>query len=1189
MLITTSKEALAILDGLLDTRSLTQIQEFVFDRAWEGDSYAAIAERSGYDEDYIKAVGARLWKSISQLLGIRVNKNNLRSAFGQYARNIRETDNIGLNLRAEIEDLKRVDWGEAPDLACFYGRQAELARLTQWISIDKCKLVALLGMGGIGKTTALTQLASQLADTQEFEYIIWRSLRNAPPLERLLADLILFLSNRLETTVEINILLEQLRTSRCLVILDNWETILDPDRMGEFRAGYEGYSELLELIGTTAHQSCVAITSRERPVVLMPLEGIESKVQILRLQGSSEAVSGILADRQLQGTVADLAELGDRYSNNPLAMKIVATSIDSLFDRNVRAFLNEDTLAFSGIRLLLDRQFQRLSELETSVMYWLAINRDGTTLAELERELVPSVPKGKILETLESLYGRSLIEKNLAQFTPQPVVMEYAIDRLIETAISEICQQAPQILFTHALIEAQAPEYIRESQRKTILSPLLDRLASQLGDRTTLIHLFQQNLALLQSQQYRQAAIDPLDLQPLGYGAGNLINLLCHLQADLTGANFSGLTIRQAYLRDTSLHQVNFTNVNSIQCAFAETMSDVYGLAFSPDGTLVAMVGITGILSVYRVTTGEWLYAIAAHGSVSMGVVFDGAGTSLFTCSFDRQICQWDAATGNCLRSWRADSSIWDIALSPDDKYLASGHEHNTIQIWDLQTLQQIQILSEHGGMVTCIDFHPQLPLLVSSSVDGTFKLWDYQTGKCLKTVTEHTNVVWEVKFQPQGTGVASVSNDGLAKLWNLELDCLHTFEVGIVIGHPIAFSPDGQLFACGCNDAKIRLWDVESGRLVRVLPSGRNLWNVIFSPDGRTVVSSSDAAQVKFWDVQLGQCTKTLQGEFINFWSIGFNPQGTLLASGGDDLRVRLWDVAGGKCVQTLTGHTSRIATVLFHPHQPLLASCGYDGMIKLWDLQGRCLQTLVESAGSRIQKIAFHPTQPLLLSGGYETPKRLWDLATGRSIGTLDLPDDSAIPYRIAFAFHPQGNLLASGNGSGLLLLWDVELGALIWQLPAHQMPLWTLDFHPDGHLIATGGHDGTVKLWDTATGECVKALDGFNGKVMSVNFSQDGTLLAISCESIVQIWDLATQTPICTLTGHTKLIYSSTFDPARPHILVSAGDDGTIREWNITTGECLQVLRPDRIYEGLNIAGAIGFSEGQRATLKALGAVE
>jgi hypothetical protein len=77
MSVVTTKEALAILDGLLDTRSLTQIQLYVFDRAWEGDSYAAIADRSGYDEDYIKAVGARLWRTISQLLKMRVTNWSL--------------------------------------------------------------------------------------------------------------------------------------------------------------------------------------------------------------------------------------------------------------------------------------------------------------------------------------------------------------------------------------------------------------------------------------------------------------------------------------------------------------------------------------------------------------------------------------------------------------------------------------------------------------------------------------------------------------------------------------------------------------------------------------------------------------------------------------------------------------------------------------------------------------------------------------------------------------------------------------------------------------------------------------------------------------------------------------------------------------------------------------------------------
>ena len=128
----TAKEALIILDRFLQTQALTQIQEFVFYRAWEGDSYGLMAEVSGYDEDYIKAIGARLWKTISQLLGIKVSKNNLISAFEQYARNARgQANETSFNTPSGRDDVERIDWGEAPAIAAFYGRQTELTQLTK--------------------------------------------------------------------------------------------------------------------------------------------------------------------------------------------------------------------------------------------------------------------------------------------------------------------------------------------------------------------------------------------------------------------------------------------------------------------------------------------------------------------------------------------------------------------------------------------------------------------------------------------------------------------------------------------------------------------------------------------------------------------------------------------------------------------------------------------------------------------------------------------------------------------------------------------------------------------------------------------------------------------------------------------------------------------------------------------------
>src|SRR4028118_2182188 len=188
------------------------------------------------------------------------------------------------------------DWGEAVDVSVFYGRTEELNTLDQWIVNERCRLVALLGMGGIGKTTLSIKLAQQIQD--EFEYVIWRSIRNAPPLQEILADIIKFLSNQQETDLpetvggRISRALDYLRSKRCLIVLDNAESILQGgDHAGEYREGYEDYGELIRRVGGTSHQSCLVLTSREKPKEVASSEGETPAVRSLQLTGL-KAVEG---------------------------------------------------------------------------------------------------------------------------------------------------------------------------------------------------------------------------------------------------------------------------------------------------------------------------------------------------------------------------------------------------------------------------------------------------------------------------------------------------------------------------------------------------------------------------------------------------------------------------------------------------------------------------------------------------------------------------------------------------------------------------------------------------------------------------------------------------------------------------------------------------------------------------------
>ena len=183
----------------------------------------------------------------------------------------------GFNLPADVEQQNRSpDWGGAPDVPVFFGRTKELHLLEQWIVHDRCRLVALVGMGGVGKTglsvklgrggIGKTELSLKLARgiEEQFDYVIWRRLLNAPKVSELLIDLIKFLSNQQEVTLsdtvseQISRLLHYLQKSRCLVILDNAEMLLQGGKqVGQYLPGYEEYGQLFEQIAEIPHQSCL--------------------------------------------------------------------------------------------------------------------------------------------------------------------------------------------------------------------------------------------------------------------------------------------------------------------------------------------------------------------------------------------------------------------------------------------------------------------------------------------------------------------------------------------------------------------------------------------------------------------------------------------------------------------------------------------------------------------------------------------------------------------------------------------------------------------------------------------------------------------------------------------------------------------------------------------------------------------
>ena len=277
-----TENSLQILDVILAFSNtnccLTSTQKSVFVQCWEGNSYQKIANSLGYDCDYIKKVGSQLWKSLSKVLDKKVTKSNFQSLLRQYVIE-HQLDTVNLTKLEKAvafknsnftESKTKVDWGEASDVSVFYGRQSELDKLESWIVNDKCRLVAILAMGGMGKTAVSIKLAQQLQS--HFDYVIWRTVRDSPLLSELLADIIKFIDKEDSvkladsTRGRLSQLIKYLKQYRCLIVIDNFETVLQPNSsLHLYRDGYQDYGELLRRVGDVLHQSCVVVTSREKP------------------------------------------------------------------------------------------------------------------------------------------------------------------------------------------------------------------------------------------------------------------------------------------------------------------------------------------------------------------------------------------------------------------------------------------------------------------------------------------------------------------------------------------------------------------------------------------------------------------------------------------------------------------------------------------------------------------------------------------------------------------------------------------------------------------------------------------------------------------------------------------------------------------------------------------------------------
>lgn len=431
-------------------------------------------------------------------------------------------------------------------------------------------------------------------------------------------------------------------------------------------------------------------------------------------------------------------------------------------------------------------------------------------------------------------------------------------------------------------------------------------------------------------------------------------------------------------------------------------------------------------------------------------VAFSPDGSLLAVGSKNGTVKLWRAATTAAATVVHAPLTTFEnwvdvVTFSPDGRTLAAGSADNSLLTWSVGTWVQDRAFP-HAGPVTGIAFFADRSGVLSASADGAGHLWRLP-GPAL---TGTKGKVFSLSVSASGVlAVAAATQTAAMRLWvTAEPQARQVAQINapgnLTLDGAGAISRDGRYLAGADHTATLPLWDIADPhrpQLLATLTGPRTvIESIAFSPDSRLLAAGGDDNAIHLWDLSdpaRPKALRALTGHTSFVLNIAFSPDGRTLASAGADKTVRLWDVgtpAVAHPLVTIKAFTGYAASVAFSPDGALLAAgSAQDNTVRLWNVhdpaQPHPLGVPLTDARNTIFGVAFSPDSRMLAAGSADRTVRLWNITDPRHASlTATLRAGGNSVFTVAFT--ADGSTLAASGVGGDVNLWPASIDAAVRQ---------------------------------------------------------------------------------------------------------------------------------------------------------------